>query len=729
VVPEIQAEAYFILGRNNHARGNIRGALPYYTQACKLWPHFALAQFRLAQVRTAMGDLFSATEAAEAAFELAPCAPEVLRLLGILRLERQLNDDALKVLRLAVQADKNDAHAWLALARAEECALLKHRGTEHEHTAIEMAIHAYKNACELRHKRGINIPYELTNNMGVLQLEKGNYQSASSMLTAALESKKLHGDSGMCLELGPTKCVENTPLWLWENVDGEGVWFDAFDPRTLWTNMLIEPPLRVDEMIRIGDSNVAIFSRVKATSICQKRKGGMSEEMVGMSHSGFLIHLSGPIRQFNVKTKSQPLYRLKWSLQTQLTSSTAPVYVNFAQLHAAAGASTAALELAKSALKLKPNVRCLLLLARLALDTNEYDQAQIYIDNAVELALSNVGENTDIAVLERTADALAVACALQYELRDDDKTLDMLEQLRSLGTSTLRADAYANITLGKLHFNGAFNVTLKDNRTVGENNHLCRAEQLKHAADCARVILRHAPSCAAAAHMLGLTLLELGQLDDAALIFERVRENSLGPNPPITSVADVNSNVAIRSCALGPGIAWGAAINLAHSHLLSRRWAEAAVGYAACVRAAPVAGTSLRPTVIQAKRADLNHWLARARHGANCSNGANRALSAAIHLRPSDHLLRFHSAVLILQKASSISHGSAHRYLSMLASTGAASHQNEAESSVSKLRVAHKVFKWLLDDQMCSGSGLSRLLPDSLIAKCDALLNKVCKKS
>jgi len=175
----------------------------------------------------------------------------------------------------------------------------------------------------------------------------------------------------------------------------------------------------------------------------------------------------------------------------------APVYVNLAQLHAAAGASTAALDLAKAALKLKPNVRCLLLLARLALDTNEYDQAQIYIDNAVELALSNIGENTDIAVLERTADALAVACALQYELREDNKTLDMLEQLRSLGASTLRADAYANITLGKLHFNGTFNVALKDNRTVEENNLLCRAEQLKYAADCARVVLRHAPSCAA----------------------------------------------------------------------------------------------------------------------------------------------------------------------------------------------------------------------------------------
>ncbi len=49
-MPEIQAEAYFILGRNHHVRNEFQGALPFYVQACKLWPHFALAQFRLAQV-------------------------------------------------------------------------------------------------------------------------------------------------------------------------------------------------------------------------------------------------------------------------------------------------------------------------------------------------------------------------------------------------------------------------------------------------------------------------------------------------------------------------------------------------------------------------------------------------------------------------------------------------------------------------------------------------------
>ena len=48
-VPEIRAEAYYILGRSHHANGNMKAALPYYSQACKLWPSFALAQYRLAQ--------------------------------------------------------------------------------------------------------------------------------------------------------------------------------------------------------------------------------------------------------------------------------------------------------------------------------------------------------------------------------------------------------------------------------------------------------------------------------------------------------------------------------------------------------------------------------------------------------------------------------------------------------------------------------------------------------
>lgn len=243
--------------------------------------------------------------------------------------------------------------------------------------------------------------------------------------------------------------------------------------------------------------------------------------------------------------------------------------------------------------------------------------------------------------------------------------------------------------------------------------------------------------------MLGLTLLELGQLDDAALIFERVRENTLGFSPSI--VSDADAVVTSQPSTLSPSIAWGAAVNLAHAHLLSRRWAEAAVGYAACVKAVPVVGISLDPATLQTKRADLNHWLARARHGANNITGASRALSAAIHLRPGDHLLRCRSslpchkmydllyipfqiigAVLILERVSGASSNSPRQYLPSLASTSAVPlHCNEAESAVKELAVARKVFQWLENDHMYSENDFTRLLPEDLLTKCDAILQKV----
>ena len=51
-VDAMRAESYFILGRLEHARGENEKALQYYAEACRLWPDFALAQFRLAQVRS-----------------------------------------------------------------------------------------------------------------------------------------------------------------------------------------------------------------------------------------------------------------------------------------------------------------------------------------------------------------------------------------------------------------------------------------------------------------------------------------------------------------------------------------------------------------------------------------------------------------------------------------------------------------------------------------------------
>ena len=126
-------------------------------------------------------------------------------------------------------------------------------------------------------------------------------------------------------------------------------------------------------------------------------------------------------------------------------------------------------------------------------------------------------------------------------------------------------------------------------------------------------------------------------MDDAALIFERVRESTL---------ISTRCNNIDHGTLLG-GVSLDAAINLAHSRLLSGQWSEAATTYAACVRVAPVKltggmFTSAKATSIQARRADIYHWLARAHYGAKNTQGAKRALAAAIHMQPNSLALRCH---------------------------------------------------------------------------------------
>lgn len=46
--------------------------------------------------------------------------------------------------------------------------------------------------------------------------------------------------------------------------------------------------------------------------------------------------------------------------------------------------------------------------------------------------------------------------------------------------------------------------------------------------------------------------------------------------------------------------------------------------------------------MIQLRRADLGHWLARARYGSSDNRAASHALAASIHLRPTDRIFRSH---------------------------------------------------------------------------------------
>ena len=442
---------------------------------------------------------------------MAPHVPEVLRLLGLLRLELDLDDAARQVLHLAVKANKDDHFAWLALAVAEERSSFKLRGTEYEVSSVEMAISAYKIADELGNKRGFDVPHQVSNNMGVLQLQRGNSRSATKIILAALcTGEQEHGldDQRREREItssssgsGPlgTAESENAPLWCWDRVICESVKVDKHDTHNLWSNTPIVPPLSVGERIKIGnnDLNVIISGVKKNASNASKQGLGEEHEQIALLPGKFLIELSEPIRHAIDSSMRQPLYRLQPPNYRSWPVSLAPTMcVNLAQLHAAAGTFTAARELAEIALTMIPNsMRALLLLARTSLGANKINQAQVYVDRAIDcVSAVSAATEGDANHFECIADALAVASAVQWELKDDNLTLGILQRLRSICTKSRdKEDSYTNVTLGKLYFDGMLTKNGADTGACTAS----RAQQLKHAADHARLVLRHTPSCAA----------------------------------------------------------------------------------------------------------------------------------------------------------------------------------------------------------------------------------------
>lgn len=218
-----------------------------------------------------------------------------------------------------------------------------------------------------------------------------------------------------------------------------------------------------------------------------------------------------------------------------------------------------------------------------------------------------------------------------------------------------------------------------------------------------------------AAHLLGLSLLELGQPDDAGIIFERVRDGILG--------FQAKEGSAREACGVHrPIVAWDAAVNLAHSCCLSGRWRDAAVGYALCLKTSPmkISGLCCQP-VVQSSRADLNNWLARALYGTKNIHGASRALAAAIHLRPNDNKFRFRSAIALLNKCLHIA-TCLSKEKSSTVNFALSSGDLTTESMHKTARVAREIFSWLREGQFHDPVCQIGAIVGVLVAKCDAVL-------
>ena len=267
-----------------------------------------------------------ALEAAETALALAPHAPEVLQLAGILRLESHAFHTSHEVLSLAVAADADNHLTWLALAMSLERRVIM---GSRDPAVIARVVDAYCTAAGLRRDRGIPVPYQVSNNTGVLQFELHNIVSSQAAFLAALRdcSRRAHFigevhyedmelDPNVLLAVGLAKSPRENArsCQIWKCVDGEA-WLDSVDCCKLWTTGHTVLALRIGERIRIGNGDDACIVRVRgicALEITDEMKNTRDLSTLHSCGQSFSIALSEPLRCYSgAKMQSIKIYHIQ----------------------------------------------------------------------------------------------------------------------------------------------------------------------------------------------------------------------------------------------------------------------------------------------------------------------------------------------------------------------------------------------------------------------------------
>lgn len=438
-------------------------------------------------------------EAAEAALDLAPDVSEVLRLVGILRLEQQCNDPC-DVLNFAIVDNKTDSHTWLALAHALEQDAFTHESIDHDvrHIVAHKAIQAYTNAARLQRERGLQVPYQIANNTGVLYLELGDIISAREAFLTALDDYELSLTFSEDRDIispsdSPTSHTKDNSHQCWIAFDNE-VWLSTFNQHILWINAPIVPPFHIGERIRVGKGDAACVVHIKAIVTSSSNKALEMTNSSGelkLQENALMIEVSEQLRISSERNTSLPLYRIDSSQQIKLSNSIVPVFINLSQLHATIGDWLTAREIAELALKIAPkNVRCRFLLSSLSLNTKDLDQARKHTDAAVSLTmgLSDIDDKQP----DYMSNLLAVASVIWHKLNEYEEARTTLERLRGMFGGL---DVFASVSLCELHLCGVLD--LHPPAELGASYSEDRVQQLRNAVDCARDALCNDSSCAA----------------------------------------------------------------------------------------------------------------------------------------------------------------------------------------------------------------------------------------
>lgn len=174
-----KAHSYYNLARSYHSKGDYEKAGRYYMASVKESSkpqEFVLPYYGLGQVQLKLGDHRSALANFEKVLEVYPENCETLMALGHIYALLHQTDKALEVLRKVTRIDPRDAQTFLDLG---DILISSDTGA---------ALEAYKTARSLLRKAGEDVPIELLNNIGVLHLERGEFELAEQTFKDALGS-------------------------------------------------------------------------------------------------------------------------------------------------------------------------------------------------------------------------------------------------------------------------------------------------------------------------------------------------------------------------------------------------------------------------------------------------------------------------------------------------------------------------------------------------------------
>ncbi|KAG8376213.1 hypothetical protein BUALT_Bualt09G0039700 [Buddleja alternifolia] len=195
-----KAHSYYNLARSYHSKGDYEKAgmyymasvkesnnphefvLPYYEEGSSTC-HSAVGStntnskakiYRLGQVQLKLGDLRSALNNFEKVLEVQPENCDTLKALGHIYVQLQQNEKAQELYRKATKIDPRDPQAFLDLGEL----LIS--------TDIGAALDVFKTARNLLKRGNEDIPPELLNNIGVIHLEREEFELAAEAFKEAL---------------------------------------------------------------------------------------------------------------------------------------------------------------------------------------------------------------------------------------------------------------------------------------------------------------------------------------------------------------------------------------------------------------------------------------------------------------------------------------------------------------------------------------------------------------